>query len=55
LGEGKQRNLFPEENFKDTHVNGLALKSLVRSYSVEADELMDWMVFNTPFAVLTYS
>ncbi|KAJ3294952.1 DNA binding protein [Borealophlyctis nickersoniae] len=37
------RMLFPEENFKDTSLNGMALKSLVRDYSIEADELMDWL------------
>ncbi|KAJ3029930.1 HORMA domain-containing protein 1 [Rhizophlyctis rosea] len=35
--------LFPEDNFKDTALNGMALKSLVRDYSIEADELMDWL------------
>lgn len=38
------RNLFPEENFKDTNINGLALKSLKRNYTKEADELIDWIV-----------
>ncbi|KND01595.1 uncharacterized protein SPPG_03393 [Spizellomyces punctatus DAOM BR117] len=37
------RGLFPEDNFKDTSMGGLALKSLVRDFSVEADELMDWL------------
>ncbi|RKO92018.1 DNA-binding protein, partial [Blyttiomyces helicus] len=37
------RVLFPEENFRDSSLNGMALKSLQRGYSVEADELMDWL------------
>ncbi|KAI9006141.1 DNA-binding protein, partial [Gaertneriomyces semiglobifer] len=37
------RGLFPEENFKDTTMGGLALKSLQRDITVEADELMDWL------------
>lgn len=44
-----QRNLFPEDNFRDTSINGLALKSLLRDYSLEADELMDWMVSSFEF------
>jgi hypothetical protein len=39
-----KRNLFPEENYKDTSIGGLALKSLARNYSQQADELMTWMV-----------
>ena len=35
--------LLPEDNFKDTSLNGMALKSLVRGYSFEADELIDWV------------
>ncbi|KAI9203330.1 HORMA domain-containing protein [Polychytrium aggregatum] len=37
------RMLFPEENYKDTSLNGLAIKSLRRDYSFEADELIDWI------------
>ncbi|KAJ3104458.1 HORMA domain-containing protein 1 [Phlyctochytrium planicorne] len=35
------RGLFPEENFRDTVLHSMPLKSIRRDYSVEADELLD--------------
>ncbi|KAI8818668.1 HORMA domain-containing protein [Fimicolochytrium jonesii] len=37
------RGLFPENNFKDTSMGGLGLKSLERGVSQEANNLMDWL------------
>ncbi|KAJ3178430.1 HORMA domain-containing protein 1 [Irineochytrium annulatum] len=38
------RGLFPEDNFKDTLLNGkMHLKAISRAHSWEADELLDWL------------
>ncbi|KAJ3218155.1 HORMA domain-containing protein 1 [Dinochytrium kinnereticum] len=37
------RGLFPEENFKDSVLHSMPLKSVKKDYSLEADEVLDWL------------
>ncbi|KAL2913621.1 hypothetical protein HK105_206923 [Polyrhizophydium stewartii] len=37
------RNLFPEDNFKDTKLNGLQLKTLLPNKTPQADKLIAWI------------
>ncbi|KAI9329908.1 DNA-binding protein [Zopfochytrium polystomum] len=37
------RGLFPEENFKDTQIHAMPLKTIRRNVSSEANQLLDWL------------
>ncbi|KAI8922944.1 HORMA domain-containing protein [Entophlyctis helioformis] len=45
------RNLFPDDNFRDTRLNGLQLKTLLPNKSSEADQLIDWILKTMVFGI----